>query len=289
MDLEILEHVFELAKFKNLGVKRESSGNLVYPGWTNEYEDYWSGPKKEFMGQSFAPFKHNYAYGWSVREMIIQAYRAMNEDATSKKIVEDVLKEMDATVGGHDTTAHFVVYVQKGGTHLALLYRAFQFNTIGEKVCVYLLNMWLTGQAAKLEEYNAISLIVAPLSVAVQLYALGWRRTLALWGTGVIVSEGMSSLLTYPFSGWSVITYMIYGQMWNETFEDRKLRTVAGGVQNLRGLAINGLGGYGAYQLLSNLYYDPAPFLEKSQKTQVHHGAHHLGMAAGFLLNRWLR
>ena len=170
-----------------------------------------------------------------------------------------------------------------------MLYRAFQFNTIAENEVVYLLNMWLTGQADVLKAANAVSLIVAPISVVVQLYALGWRRTLALWGAGVISTEVMSTQTDAGLSGWSVITYAIYGQMLNETFEDRKLRTVAGGVQNVRGLAINGLGGYGTYQLLSNLYYDPAPFLEKSQKTQIHHGAHHIGMLAGFLLNRWLR
>ena len=55
------------------------------------------------------------------------------------------------------------------------------------------------------------------------------------------MSEGIAFQVrkTEPFSGWSVITYMIYGQMMNETFEDRKLRTLNGGLRSLRGLVIN--------------------------------------------------
>ena len=106
MDLPILEGQFNKAKFKNLGVKLDGAGNLVYPGWTDKYEKYWSGPKKEFMGQSLAPFKHNYAYGYIPRETIHRVFRMINEDADTQKMIEDVLKYMDATVGGHDTTAH---------------------------------------------------------------------------------------------------------------------------------------------------------------------------------------
>ena len=93
MDLPILDRVFNAAKFKNKGVRQGSSGNFVFDGNSGVYEDYWSGPKKEFMGQSLAPFKHNYAYGYIPRETLHRIFRKINEDADTQKMIEDVLKD----------------------------------------------------------------------------------------------------------------------------------------------------------------------------------------------------
>lgn len=292
MDLPILYDVVQQAKYKNMGVTFHPVTNEpYYEGWqSGEYEDYWSGPKMDFMGSKFAPFNHNYLYGWSVIDMIEGAYRAINEHKPSQLKVAELLKDMDKKVGGHDSTGQYVIYVEQFGGHpLALLVQAFKFNLLGKNEIVFLLNLFFTVEANKLKSYNSVSSILLPVCIGTQLYAFGWRKTLAIWAVGAAVTEGLALQIGYPFAGWSLITFMIYGQMVNETFSDSKLRTVRGGLQTLRGLGVNGLGGYGTYVTLSNLYYDPAPFLQKSQKTGAHHGVHHLGLVAGFLMNRWMR
>ena len=290
MDLDDLDLYLVYARYKNFGVTREL-GHLVYGGpGLGTYEDYWSGPKMEFMGEKFAPFSHNYLYGWNVKNLLQVAFRAMKEDQGTRQAIIEELRKMDEVVGGHDETEHFLDYVfNHGGIHYMLLYQAFHFSELQFNEIVYLLNQWFGIQARSLQEGNDMTMWLAPALVVGQLYALGWKRTLWVWLAGALITEGAFSLIGSPFSGWSIITYMAYGQAWNETFSDRKLRTLSGGVQNLRGLAINGIGGFGGYNFLSNLYYDPAPFLQKSQKTNIHHGAHHLGLIAGFLLNRWTR
>ena len=294
MDLDYLSEVIQAAKFKNLGTTLHPVTNEpYYEGWLDDiYDEYWSGPNKDFLGSQFAPFRHNYLYGWTVTEMITAAFRAMNEDEASQKMIYELFDDMDKKVGGHEVTPQYLRYVQEfGGHHLLLLVMCFQFSRIPFNESVYLMYLFFSIEAKKLVSYNANAMYMIPISIATQLYGLGWKRTLATWALGALVTEGLSVQIAKrePFSGWSLISFMIYGQMLNETFSDRKLRTVKGGLQSLRGLGINGLGGYGTYVTLSNLYYDPAPFLQKSQKTGIHHGVHHLALLGGFLMNRWSR
>jgi len=294
MDFDYLNEVIEKMKLKNKGISLHPvTGKLELLGWVEGvYDEYWGGPTKDFLGSEFAPFHHNYLYGWNIADIVERNFRFMNEDPAAQKILFEALSDMDKKVGGHTTIGEFLTYVKdRGGHHLVLLARSFQFNDISFEESVYLMNVFFSIEANKLVQYNEASMYLLPISIGVQLYALGWKRTLALWALGVLATEGVHQQLEKrePFAGWSLIGFMVYGQMLNETFEDSKLRTVKGGIQNLRGLSINGLGGYGAYLTISNLINDPAPFLEKSQKTGIHHGVHHLGLLGGFLMNRWSR
>ena len=294
MDFPYLNDVVEKMKFKNKGITRDSvTGKIGFPGWVEGvYDEYWSGPNMDFLGSNFAPFHHNYLYGWSIVDIVETNFRAMNEDKAARKIMMEAFADMDQKVGGSSTTPQFLTYVQDhGGHHLLLLVRAFQFSLIPFEESVYLMNVFFSIEANQLRKSNDFSMYMLPISLGVQLYALGWKRTLALWAVGVLATEGLHKQLEKrePFAGWSLIGFMTYGQMLNETFSDSKLRTVKGGIQSLRGLAINGLGGYGTYVTVWNLINDPAPFLEKSQKTGIHHGVHHLGLLGGFLMNRWSR
>ena len=291
MDLEEVTRVMVDAKYKNRGVTMEL-GHTVYGGRTNELEDYWSGPKLDFMGEEFAPFNHNYLYGWKMSTLLENVFRSLNEDENARKTMHAELTKMVEKFGRPiDTleTTDYLNYVLQGGHHMVMLYRAFDFAVTPFEESVFILNRWFGLQAKELTMGNDYTRWMFPLFTVGQLYALGWRRTLWLWVAGVLISEGANVQIGYPFSGWSIILYMIYGQFWSETFSERRLRTLKGGIQSLDGLAINGIGGYGAYQTLKNLYYDPAPFMQKSQKTGRHHGAHHFGLIAGFLLNRWTR
>ena len=291
MDIDMLYEVIAKAKFKNLGITTDSAGSVVYNGWEEGvYEDFWSGPEKDVIGMSFAPVSHNYLYGWAQTPVVEKILRQLNENVALQSLVYETFAKMDALVGGHSTIIEYLKYMtDHGGPPYLLLVFSFQFRNMPESV--YAMNLYFKEQAANQQRNNTWSMYAAPLLVGSQLYTFGWKRTLALWAVGVLVSEGAQSQLgkIEPFAGWSIITYMIYGQMMNETFEDRKLRTLGGGLRNLRGFAINAVGGYGAYNTLSHLYYDPAPFLQKSQRTGIHHGAHHIGLLLGFLMNRWTR
>ena len=292
MDLEYLYEVIAKAKFKNKGIRTDpSTGEVVYEGWhEGVYEDYWSGPDKDTIGSSFAPINHNYLYGWKMTPVIENILRQLNENVPLQKLVHETFAKMDTLVGGHNTLVQYLKYVtEHGGAPYLLLIFSFQFISLNEST--YAMNLYFKVEAEKHQAANTWSMYAAPAMIAAQLYGIGWKRTLAIWAAGVLVTEGAQAKLgeNEPFSGWSIITYMIYGQMMNETFEDRKLRTLNGGLRNLRGLAINGVGGYGAYTTISNLYYDWSPFLQKSQRTGIHHGAHHIGLLLGFLMNRWTR
>ena len=293
MDFDDLKQAVTAARFKNLGKEYDAStGRTLYKGWQDGvYEDYWSGPEKDFLGTKLAPVAHNYLYGQLFPLTFFEdQYRRLSEDKEYQKRIYEIFEDMDKKVKGHDDVQQFLEFiVHHGGDPGLLLVHSFRLRDLRESV--YAMNLYFKNLAERLEAMNTWSYYAAPVLVASQLYGFGWKRTLALWALGALVSEGIGSQVrkTEPFSGWSVITYMIYGQMMNETFEDRKLRTLNGGLRSLRGLVVNGAGGYGAYITLSNLYYDPAPFLQKSQRTGVHHGAHHIGLLAGFLTNRWAR
>ena len=297
MDLDFIEFIERKSRFKNNMRYMMTSRQIEYVpgkegvGWEEgEIDDIWSGPDKDYIGRNFSPFKHNYAYGISKKDSMVSAYRALNEDQASKDLAASILKDIEKTVGKHDETEDFVEYViEHKGPPLALIIQAFRNQEVHEHMRVYCMWFFFKIEAARFKRYNDATMIVLPVYLLSQLYTVGWKRTLLLWSIGILASEGVSYQVPYPFTGWSIITYMIHGQMWNETFSDRKLRTVAGGITNLRGLLINGVGGYGAYLTGEALWNDPAPFLQKSQKTGVHHGMHHMGALLGFLLNRWTR
>ena len=166
----------------------------------------------------------------------MSAYRALNEDQASKDLAASILKDMERTVGKHDETEDFVEYViEHKGPPLALIIQAFRNQEVHEHMRVYCMWFFFKIEAARFKRYNDATMIVLPVYLLSQLYTVGWKRTLLLWSLGILASEGVDYQVSYPFTGWSIITYMIHGQMWNETFSDRKLRTVAGGITNLRG------------------------------------------------------
>ena len=133
MDFPYLNDVVEKMKFKNRGISRDSvTGKIEYPGWIEGvYDEYWSGPNMDFLGSNFAPFHHNYLYGWSIVDIVETNFRAMNEDKAARKIMVEAFADMDQKVGGSSSTPQFLTYVQDhGGHHLLLLVRAFQFSLI---------------------------------------------------------------------------------------------------------------------------------------------------------------
>ena len=302
MDFEMINRIALKAQFKNTLVYAIDTKKIVpkegpgtgNPGWIEGVlEDIWvvgKNPKsRSFLGQLFAPFGgHNYAYGFDQKFMLSSAFRDLNENKAAAEFKAAVLKDMDEKVGQHSHTEDFIEYVAfNGGNKMALLIHAFRLNEVPFKEQVYLVNTWYNAEAEKMKLYNGFTEWSLPSLLVAQFYALGWKRTLTLWALGILVTEGAAAYVKYPFAGWSMITFAIYGQFLNEIYSDPKLRSLKGGLQNLRGLLINGAGGYGAYVTASNLYYDPA--LIRSAKTGVHHGAHHLGLLLGFVVNRWMR
>ena len=89
-------------------------------------------------------------------------------------------------------------------------------------------------------------------------------------------------------NGWSVISYASYGTLFHEVYKDPKLRSVRGFL-TAHGFSVDAGACFGLYQAVTSFYKDPAPFLEASKKTGIHHGAHHVSIALGAILNAYSR
>ena len=288
MDEATLE--FMLTQAKKVQIQKYNGISMEGKGWTEEVMDIWSGPNKDMLGSYWAPFTdHNYQYGFAQDLSIRSMYAALygpKPDALSLELQAKIFAEMDAKVGGHDGTGDYIDFMLKDGNPLALIMGAFApGRIIGDRI--FLLNFFWSMEAQKLKNFNFASNILFPVLSVTQLLTLGWKRTLAAWVLGILLTEGAHATVTYPFAGWSVITFMIYGQMIDEFYEDRKLWPLTN--FGLRPLGIKAVAGYGIYVTTENLILDPAPILQRSLKTGIHHGLHHIGLLVGALLNRWTR
>jgi len=288
MDVDTLE--FMLTEAKKVQIQEFDGIKMVGKGWTDKKMDIWSGPNKDLLGEYWAPFsKHNYLYGFEQDSSIRNMYDALigpKPDPPSLELQATIYGEMEELVGGHLTVSDYIMFIQLDGNRLALIMGAFSpGRIIGDRI--YLLNYYWRLEAQKMKNFNGASKILFPVLTVTQLLALGWKRSLWVWVIGILITEGGAAQFTFPFSGWSIITFMMYGQMIDEYIEDRKLWPLRN--FGLRALGIKGVSAYGMYVTMLNLIIDPAPFMQRSQKTGIHHGAHHIGLLVGALLNRWTR
>ena len=225
---EMNDTIFEfmLVQAKKVQFMKYNGVSMEGSGWSAQVMDMWSGPNKDILGKYFAPFTdHNYLYGFEQNSHIRTMYAALigpKTDPLSLELQAKLFAEMDAKVGGHGETGDFIDFIIRDGNRLALILGAFApGRVIGERI--FLLNFYWQMEAEQLRKFNQQSNILFPVLSLTQLFTLGWKRTLAVWVLGILLTEGAAASVTYPFSGWSMITFMIYGQMIDEIYEDRKL------------------------------------------------------------------
>ena len=249
-----------------------------FEGWVSGFD----------LGSSFVPFGgNNYLYGFDIRLAGMTMFRLLNDTSHERHKKFDLLQSLLALkvvreVGG--VTPDLVMkYVVKTKDPTVLLYMASN-QTVPFQWRVYYYNQYLIISAFRLEEPNARAQWLAPVLLLGQLYGLGWKRTLYVWALGVLLSEGVNYQMGGAYAGWSIISYLSYGQLIEQVVSERR-----GIPRNARELVIRGLAGYGTYSAVVTFYNDPAPFLQASTKTGTHHGIHHLSLVTGFLLNRWTR
>ena len=291
LDRRTLDYILSQAKFEQFKRYNPKTKNFEGQGWGNKVMDIFSGPNNDVIGQIWRPIKHNYLYGFTQTKIVLDMYVRLKENPGSKELEQSLLTDIREVTGarGELKVIDYVSYVVHYGKNTtALIVGAFAPNMELEDR-IFLVNGWWKTEAIKYALFNKYTAYGVPTMLLAQLFALGWKRTLMLWALGILVTEGASSTQD-NLSGWSIITFMVYGQFIDEVIENPKQRTLAGGLRNLRGLTINALAGYGIYETGLNIWTDPTYLLlGKSQKTGVHHGLHHLGLLAGALLNRWSR
>ena len=290
IDRGTLEYMLVRAKFKQLKVYDPVNTTFYGQGWGHDVMPFWKGPDEDFIGETFAPIKHNYLYGFKQRPVIEDLYKKLVDSPGAPKLMQEAIDEVRKVMKTNvPTMTDYLRYVlgPPERNYLFLIVGAFSPDMkLGDRI--FLLNSWWVIQAKQMSNFNVATQWALPPILLAQLVGLGWRKMLVMWVLGILVTEGASATIDFNLSGWSVIQFMCYGQFMEEIFEDRKLRTVKGGLQTARGLGINALGGYGVYLTVSNMIKDPTPFfMGKSAQTGVHHGLHHLGIIMGALINRW--
>ena len=262
------------------------TGKRVYHWEEGKYAS-WASKDTDYIGTRFEPFGgNNYLYGFPLSAGPLETYRRVHDKTHKYNKVwvterANYYKEMRRAGYSPGSVADVVAYgAHKQNPNLYVLVACDEvvLDFAGR---VFLLHLYLDWQSRFLLSATASTYYTFPALVAAQLYTLGWKRTLLTWGAGVLLTEGISYAQQGRFAGWSVITYMIYGQFWEEVYRVRP------GFFKPMGFVTNSVGIYGLYSAGESFLKDSAPFLAPGPKTGVHHGAHHIGLILGFLLNRW--
>ena len=295
-DYKDMERILEKAKMVPLAVVDPQTGGTYYGWQEGVYENF--SPDQDFVGRSFKPFgSHNYLYGMPVRKMLLGFFRIMHDPSHPEhkemvKEIEEMYEDMRKEGLQPLTVPGAIAYYEKKGPTI-LVISACEYLKMKVDSRVFLYHKFLSYQDIFFTLTSQIAYYSAPAMVGTQLWTLGWKRTLWLWAVGVLMTEGATYQMRQQdvqVSGWSLITYMIFGQFMNEAWSDRKkLFTWNKGLFEFRGALIHSMWTYGAWETGSSFYMDPAPPGQAGKKTGTHHGIHHLGLITGWLLNRWTR
>ena len=281
-----MRFVISKAKMMQSITIREDTGSRYYRWVENRYPS-WTSRESDWIGSSLRPFGgNNYLYGFPIEAGPLEAYRTFHDPdhpnhalwVKERERTYDRMAKERLNPGVVADILAFAVLTQDPNIYL--------IGSTNEEVLdlegrVFVLHKYFDWQARFLTHATASSYYLFPGLVLAQLYTLGWKRTLLTWGVGILATEGISATQDGRLAGWSVITYMIYGQFWEEIYRLRQ------GFFKPKGFVTNSVGIWGLYVAGESFLKDSAPFLSPGPKTGVHHGAHHIGLILGFLLNRW--
>ena len=283
-----MRDVIEKAKMEPLVEFDPSQGPILR--WQEGV--YKTFTKEDYLGQEFSPFGgNNYLYGFPLSKLVLSTYRVMWDtkhkgyDAFQKQKAQ-VYRKMTEKGLDHNNIFDIYLHVKTTEDTTIGLLKACEKNSMTFPHRVALLHGYMKYMQDFMNNANDEVYWKLPLYVGVELLAFGWKRTLWLWGLGVLASEGVSASMDGKYAGWSLISFMIYGQCLGEIWEDKKLPFSISGPS---ALATTVGGGYGLYQAVSTYLEDPGGFLKAGPKTGVHHGVHQIGMVVGALVNRFTR
>ena len=247
--------------------------------------------ENDFFGMKFAPFGHNYLYGFNLREVFAETYEMANN---GKHPMHDAFLAQ---------TVPLVAYVRINFADTELGHRIREeFGMMG------LLNMivhpnitLLPGRDSEILAGFALvytgetlyigsmaSLVIAPLCVLAEWAVSGWKKTAWTWGVGIGLTEVLSAMNTNEkgerqVAGWSIITYGIFGHFLMEIYKKPKLLKLWNLFKYPEFITL-WLSGFGALSTVGSLIMDPGyPMGEKSGTGHVYH---HAGLLYGAWLNR---
>ena len=251
-------------------------------------EDFITGDEQDQVGESFTPFGgHNYLYNFAVKGPLMSVFRLLFDPSLAGH--EEVVALRDATYsriqGPQDEVQTILYYLQTSKDINVLLFKACE-GPFWKRVFYY--HRFLEISSGLLKSQIAESKWLAPVLFLGKWFAFGIKRTLILWGIGIVFLEGLHVKYRGAFNGWSVISYASYGTLFHEFYADPKLRAL-NALRTGHGLVVDAGACFGLYQAVTSFYNDPAPFLEASKKTGIHHGAHHISILLGMILNAYSR
>ena len=283
-----MRDVLEKAKMEPL-VEFDPSAGTILRWHEGVYKTF---SKDDYLGQEFSPFGgNNYLYGFPLSKLVLSTYRVMWDpkhkgyDAFQKQKAQ-VYRGMTERGLDHNNIFDINLYVHATEDITIGLLKACEKGSMTFPHRVALLHGYMKVMQDFLEKANDEAYWKFPLYLGVQVIAVGFKRTLWLWGLGILASEGVSASMKGQYAGWSLISFMIFGQCLEEVWEDKKLPFRISGTS---GLATTVGGAWGLYQVVSTYLEDPGGFLKAGPKTGVHHGVHQIGMVAGALVNRFTR
>jgi len=255
------------------------------------FEDFITGDEMDQVGESFTPFGgHNYLYNFGVNGPLLSLFRLVQDPSVAGH--EEVIAQKKALYsrvqGSLDEVQAVLYYMEVSKDINILLFKAAEAGETPFWKRVFYYNKFLKISSRLLAPQIAESKWLAPVLFLGKWFAFGLKRTLVLWGLGVVFLEGLHAKYEGRYNGWSVITYASYGTLFHEFYADPKLRAL-NALRTGHGLVVDAGVGFGLYEAVTSFYNDPAPFLEASKKTGVHHGAHHISILLGMILNAYSR
>ena len=254
------------------------------------------------IGMDFKPFNtHNYLYGFDMREKFREVYELVNNPSHPK--FKEVRVEADKILATYrkwkGPTLPEEAWTVKNDNGLRFVKTEFGLNGMFVLACdrrngfdpTYnhaVLGAYAIEMASVLILASKSAFVLAPLFLLGQVAVSGWQKTLWTWGVGIGATESASYFNqkddgTRLVSGWSIISYSIFGHFFMELWKRPKLRKIANLFKYPEFISLS-IGGFGAFSAVSSMIMDPGYPNGKSLGTG--HAYHHMGILLGAYLNR---
>jgi len=247
-------------------------------------------PETDYFGPFVGFTDHNYLYGFNGRKVVADVYEVLrNRKHPEFKAMWTDIKDVRAWAIQNQGLSIEEFAAQLGerfGLLAPLKIAAMPDDaefTLQQGARVFLVLSSLLNQAGLIDAANGAAWYQVPIAILGQWAVSGWKKTAWTWGVGIGLTEVVSASSKMQISGWSIITYGVFGHFFMEIYKRPKLLKIMNLFKYPEFITL-GIGGVGTWQAVSSFIADPG--WPAGEKLGIVHAFHHMGILYGAWLNR---